>query len=62
MNLQEYNHLLAERTTLHRMLERTPVEDVLDRSSLQSRIEIVEHELSQVTPPNASPNSRRSPP
>jgi len=59
MNLQEYKHLLAERASLHRMLEKIPVEDVLDRSSLQSRLEVVEQELSQVTPPNREPARAR---
>ena len=59
MNLQEYKRLLAERVSLQRLLEEIPVEDVLDRSSLQSRLEIVEQELEQVTPPTREPARAR---
>lgn len=59
MNLQEYKQLLAERVSLQRLLEEIPVEDVLDRSSLQSRLEIVENELGQVTPPKREPARAR---
>jgi hypothetical protein len=55
MNLQEYKQLLAERVNLQRLLEEIPLEDVLDRSSLQSRLETVEQQLSQVTPPRREP-------
>ena len=59
MNLQEYKHLIAERTSLQRLLEEIPIEDVLDRSSLQSRLEMVDQELSQVTPPRREPTRAR---
>lgn len=59
MNLQEYKHLLAERASLQRLLEEIPIEDVLDRSSLQSRLEMVDQELSQVTPPRREPARAR---
>lgn len=59
MNLQEYRRLLAERSSLKRMLDQIPTEDVLDRSSLQSRLDIVEGELSSVTPPNREPARAR---
>ncbi len=59
MNLQEYKRLLAERVGLQRLLEEIPVEDVLDRSSLQSRLEIVEQELEKVTPPTREPARAR---
>lgn len=59
MNLQEYRQLMAERVSLQRLLEEIPVEDILDRSSLQSRLETVEHELSQVTPPKREPARAR---
>jgi hypothetical protein len=59
MNLQEYKRLLAERASLNRLLEQIPVEDVLDRSSLQSRLEIVENELSSVTAPDREPARAR---
>ena len=59
MNLQEYKHLIAERTSLQRLLEEIPIEDVLDRSSLQSRLEMVDQELSQVTPPRREPARAR---
>src|SRR5262245_22925052 len=59
MNLQEYKRLLAERASLQRMLANIPDEDVLDKSSLQSRLEIVEGELSSVTPPDREPARAR---
>ena len=59
MNLQEYKHLLAERVSLQRLLEEIPIEDVLDRSSLTSRLEMIEQELSQVTPPRREPARAR---
>jgi hypothetical protein len=59
VNLQEYRHLLAERVSLQRMLEEIPTEDVLDRYSLQSQLETVEQELSQVNPPKREPARAR---
>jgi hypothetical protein len=59
MNLQEYKRLLAERASLQKMLADIPVEDVLDRSGLQSRLEIVESKLSSVTAPNREPARAR---
>lgn len=43
----ELVQLLAERTALRRMIESTPIEDVLDRGSLTSRLEEVEHQISE---------------
>jgi hypothetical protein len=57
--MQEYRHLLAERTSLQRLLEEIPAEDVLDRSSLESRLETVEHELRRITPPKREPARAR---
>ena len=59
MNLQEYKSLLAERTTLQRLLASIPIEDVLDRSGLRSRLDILESELRSVTPPNREPARAR---
>src|SRR6476660_2187639 len=59
MNLQEYKQLLAERTSLQRLLAQIPDEDVLDRSGLESRLELVEDELRQVTPPSREPARAR---
>ena len=39
--------LLAEQTALKRMIESTPIEDVLDRGSLTARLEEVEHQISE---------------
>jgi len=39
--------LLGEKTELERMLEETPVEDVLDRASLEARLASVEAALSK---------------
>ena len=55
MNFQEYHSLLAERVSLQRMLAEIPLEFVLDRSSLQSRLGFIEHRLSEATPPNREP-------
>lgn len=44
---RELVQLLAERTELRRMIESTPTEDVLDRGSLTSRLEAVEHQISE---------------
>ena len=41
----ERTWLLAERASLQRMLEQIPLEDVLDRSCLLSRLEAVESKL-----------------
>lgn len=59
MNLQEYRQLLAERVSLQRLLEEIPVEDVLDRASLESRLDGLEQALSQITPPNREPARAR---
>jgi hypothetical protein len=50
MNLEEIQHLLAEQVCVKRLLADTPLENVLDRSSLQCRLELIEHELSQINP------------
>jgi hypothetical protein len=47
MNRQDYLQLLGERAALLRMIESTPIEDVLDRGSLTSRLEEVEHRISE---------------
>ena len=59
MTVQEYKRLLAERTSLQRMLALIPEEDVLDRASLQSRLDILNGELASVTPPNREPARAR---
>lgn len=47
MNRQDYNYLLAEQTQLHKMLEKIPVADVIDRMSIESRLQCVERLLSE---------------
>ncbi len=47
MNQQDYFHLLAERTALLQMIAETPLEDVLDRGSLNARLEDIEYQLKQ---------------
>lgn len=47
MNRQERHSLLAERTALERMIADTPEEDVIDRGSLMSRLEVVNRELAE---------------
>jgi hypothetical protein len=59
MTLQDYKRLLAERASLTRLLDQIPVEDVLDRSSLQSRLEAVETEIGSVTAPDREPARAR---
>ena len=55
MNSLRHNHLFAERTTLKRMLSEIPIEDVLERSGLEARLEDVEHELAKVGAPHREP-------
>ena len=49
MNRQDYNYLLAEQTQLRKMLEKIPVADVIDRMSIESRLQGVERLLSEFT-------------
>lgn len=49
MNQQDYLHLLAERAELGRMIEATPIEDVLDRGSLTARLEDIDYQLKETT-------------
>jgi Fic family protein len=50
MTRDEYEHLLAERSALQRMLAETPEEDVLDRASLTVRLQTVEGWISEAGP------------
>jgi hypothetical protein len=45
MRRDEYGHLLAERGTLHRLLEDTPEEDVIDRGTFLSRLAQIERRI-----------------
>ncbi|MDO9012072.1 MAG: hypothetical protein Q7U78_09745 [Gallionella sp.] len=45
MNKQNHLQLLAEKSSLERMLSATPEEDVLDRGSLLARLEEVAHKI-----------------
>jgi len=45
MNRQDFVQLLAERTALRRMIESTPVDEILDRGSLTARLEEIEHRI-----------------
>jgi hypothetical protein len=47
MNTQERNQLLAEKTSLKRMIMSLPESSVIDRMSLQARKEKVEKELGE---------------
>jgi len=47
MNRQDLVHLLSERSSLQRMIDETPAEDVLDRGSLTARLEEIEHLLAE---------------
>ncbi len=59
MNIQEYRQLLAERVCVQRLLAEIPLEDVLDRSGLQSRLEAVENELTKFRTPHREPARAR---
>jgi hypothetical protein len=47
MNRQEYNHILAERGQLQRLLADVPSEDVLDRMSFEGRLVTIEKQLAE---------------
>ena len=47
MNRDDYQHLLAEREQLCRILENIPEDDVIDRMSVQARLEKVETTLTK---------------
>ena len=55
MKTQEYQYLLAERTTVYRLLAETSPDDVLERSGLEARLEKLEHELASTEPPSREP-------
>lgn len=48
MSREEHDHLLAERSTLQRILADIPDEDVIDRSSFLSRLKNVEQRIATV--------------
>ena len=48
MSREEHDHLLAERSTLQRILADIPDEDVLDRSSFLSRLKNVEQRIAAI--------------
>lgn len=43
----DFVQLLGERTALQRMIESTPIDDVLDRGSLTARLEEIEFQISE---------------
>ena len=47
MNIHDYQFLLSERTSLNRMLAQTPESAVLDRMSLNDRLQTIESELKE---------------
>lgn len=47
MNIQERNQLLAEKTSLERMIMSLPESSTIDRMSLKARKEKIEKELSE---------------
>ena len=49
MNRQDYNYLLAEQTQLRKMLEKIPADDVIDRLSIDARMQGVVRLLSEFT-------------
>lgn len=50
MKRGEYLQLLGEKTWLERMISKTPIEDVVDRSSLSDRLEMILEALAQPEP------------
>jgi hypothetical protein len=44
---QEFLQLLADRTALKRMIANTPTDEVIDRGSLNARLEGIEHSISE---------------
>jgi hypothetical protein len=59
MNIQEYQYLSAERTTVHRLLDEISPDDVLERSGLEARLEELEQQLASTTPPSREPARAR---
>jgi len=47
MNRQYFVQILAEQTALRRMIESTPVDEVLNRGSLTARLEGIEHRIAE---------------
>ncbi len=56
---QDFIYLLGERTALQRMIESTPIEDVLDRGSLTARLEEIEHRISETKADDHEPARAR---
>ncbi len=59
MNVQEYQHLLAEQSIVERLLDGTPPDDVLERSGLEARLEELKDELASTSPPRRVPATAR---
>lgn len=59
MNTQEYKFLLAERSTVERLLEDIPADDVLERSGLEARLEELRENLAIAGPPGRDPARAR---
>jgi hypothetical protein len=55
MNIQELNYLRSEQSALQRMLADIPVENVLDRSGLEARLDEIGEELWTVGEPSSGP-------
>lgn len=55
MTRQDFVQLLGERTTLQRMIESTPAEDVLDRGSLTARLEEIEYRIAKAKVDESEP-------
>jgi hypothetical protein len=59
MNRDEQRQLLAERSTLKKMISRIPETDVLDRGSFEARLREVEQELATIDLDTRSPAKAR---
>ena len=59
MTRDEYRHLLAQRSSLQRMLVGIPAGDVLDRGSVEARLLEVQQQLDAVPPDTRAPARAR---
>lgn len=55
MNREEQRQLLAEQTTLRKLIDEIPADDVLDRASFEARLQSVEQRLAQVQADTRAP-------
>jgi hypothetical protein len=59
MNYRDFKHLQAERATLRSMLDRMPADAVIDRMSIQARLNSIDSELAMTARAPRQPASAR---